>query len=99
LLLGAADRDSSRFDCPAEFQAERPNAREHVAFGRGPHSCPGAPLVRAEARITLEHLLDRFDEISISEEHHGPPHDRRFVYTPSYIMQGVDELHLELTQS
>jgi cytochrome P450 len=99
LLLGAADRDPDRFECPAEFEVARPNAREHVAFGRGPHSCPGAPLVRAEARITLEHLLDRFEDLSISEKHHGPPENRRFVYTPSYIMQGVEELHVEFKLS
>ncbi len=97
LLLGAADRDARRFECPAEFQPGRANAREHVAFGRGPHSCPGGPLVRAEARITLERVLDRLGEFRISEAHHGPPGARRFDFTPSYIIQGVDRLHLEFT--
>jgi cytochrome P450 len=95
LLLGAADRDACRFECPAEFHPDRANAREHVAFGRGPHSCPGGPLVRAEARITLERVLDRMSDIRISESHHGPPDARRFDFTPSYIIQGVDALHLE----
>ena len=95
LLLGAADRDARRFECPAEFDADRANAREHVAFGRGPHSCPGGPLVRAEARITLERVLDRLGEFHISEARHGPPGARRFDFTPSYIIQGVDRLHLE----
>ncbi len=95
LLLGAADRDDRRFECPADFRVDRANAREHVAFGRGVHSCPGGPLVRAEARITLGRMLDRLADIRISESQHGPAGDRRFDYTPSFILQGVQALHLE----
>jgi cytochrome P450 len=97
LLIGAADRDGRRFDCPAEFDMDRPNVREHVAFGRGVHSCPGAPLVRADGRITLERMLDRLGNIEISEARHGPPGARRYDYTPTYILRGVEALHLEFT--
>jgi cytochrome P450 len=40
LLNGAANRDSRRFECPHEFRAYRPNAMDHIAFGRGMHACP-----------------------------------------------------------
>ena len=33
------------------FDPARKNARQHLAFGRGIHSCPGAPLARAETRV------------------------------------------------
>src|SRR4051794_29650482 len=33
LLNGAANRDPRRFECPAEFHADRENAQSHVAFG------------------------------------------------------------------
>jgi cytochrome P450 len=98
VLLPATDRDPNRFACPAEFHADRDNAREHIAFGRGAHSCPGAPLVRADARVTLEHMLDRVDNIHISEAEHGPPGARRYDYTNSWILRGVDALHLEFDQ-
>ena len=78
LLNGAANRDPRRFECPAEFRIDRPNAKEHIAFGRGAHSCPGGPLARAEGRISLERILDRMRDIRLSEEHHGPVGDRRF---------------------
>src|SRR5947209_4803092 len=58
LLNGAANRDPRRFECPAEFRVDRPNAQAHVAFGRGAHSCPGGPLARAESRISIERILD-----------------------------------------
>jgi cytochrome P450 len=96
LLVQAANRDPERFACPAQFQIDRQNAREHVAFGRGIHSCPGGPLVRADARITLDLMLTRFQQFRISEVHHGPPADRHYDYTPSWILRGLRALHLEL---
>jgi len=95
LLNGAANRDPRRFECPAEFHLDRPNAQSHVAFGRGHHSCPGGPLARAEGRVSLERILDRTRNIRISEEHHGPEGDRRFSYEPTWILRGLTNLHLE----
>ena len=97
LLNGAANRDPRRFECPAEFQVDRPNAKEHLAFGRGAHSCPGGPLARAEGRISIERILDRMRDIRLSEEHHGPPAARHFDYEPTWVLRGLHELHIEFT--
>jgi cytochrome P450 len=97
MVLAAADRDPEHFLRADEFWPERANAREHLAFGRGAHSCPGAPLVRAEAKVTIDRILDRMADIEISEVHHGPSGARQFRYTPSYITQGVEELHIRFT--
>jgi cytochrome P450 len=97
LLNGAANRDPERFECPAEFRIDRPNLREHVAFGRGVHSCPGGPLARAEARISFERILDRMRDIRLSEEHHGPAGSRRFHYEPTWVLRGLHDLHIEYT--
>lgn len=95
MLNGAANRDPRRFECPHAFDVDRPNVQAHIAFGRGVHSCPGGPLARAEARISLERILDRLRDIRLSEEHHGPPGDRRFRYEPTWILRGLTKLHLE----
>jgi len=97
VLLGAANRDPRRFDEPNAFVADRPNARAHVAFGHGAHTCPGAPLARAEARVALERLLDRLDDIRISEAHHGPADARHYEYEPTFVLRGLRRLHLEFT--
>jgi cytochrome P450 len=97
LLNGAANRDPGRFECPAEFRADRPNTMDHLAFGRGHHSCPGGPLARAEGRISIERILDRMRDIRLSAEHHGPEGDRRFDYAPTWVLRGLSELHLEFT--
>ena len=97
VVNGAANRDPRRFDQPDEFRVDRPNAREHVAFGHGIHTCPGAPLARAEGRVSIERLLDRMADIRISEAEHGPPDDRRYRYVPTFILRGLTHLHLEFT--
>jgi cytochrome P450 len=97
VLAAGANRDPRRFTDPDTFDPARANARQHITFGRGIHSCPGAPLARAETRIALERLLDRTAEISISEERHGPPGARRFSYIPTYILRGLIDLNLEFT--
>jgi cytochrome P450 len=95
VINGAANRDPRRFEDPDTFDPERKNARQHLAFGRGIHSCPGAPLARAETRVGLERLLDRTTDIRIGEPHHGPAEGRRYRYIPTYILRGLTELHLE----
>jgi cytochrome P450 len=97
ILNGAASRDPRRFECPAEFRVDRANARQHLAFGHGIHTCPGAPLARSEGRISIERLLDRTADIKISEEAHGPADARRYEYIPTYMFRGLTELHLEYT--
>jgi cytochrome P450 len=98
LLPGASNRDPRKFENPHEFRPDRGNVREHVAFGRGPHSCPGAPLARAEARISMNRLLDRMANIRISEEMHGPADDRKYEYDATFIMRGLSALHVEFDQ-
>ncbi len=97
VLNGAANRDPRRFADPAAFDAARANARHHLAFGRGIHTCPGAPLARAEARVAIERILDRTAAITISERAHGPADARRYRYLPTFILRGLTRLHLEFT--
>ena len=95
LLNSAINRDPRRFECPAEFRVDRPNSQSHMAFGRGHHSCPGGPLARAEARISMERILERMRNIRLNEEEHGPPGERRFRYEPTWILRGLTKLHIE----
>jgi cytochrome P450 len=97
IMLGSANRDPRRFELPNELRLDRTNALEHVAFGRGTHACPGAPLARAESRVSLERILDRMGGIHLSEEHHGPPGERRFDWEPTFLLRRVKAVHVKFT--
>ncbi len=56
--IGSANRDDSVFADPHRFSIDRPNQKDHLSFGCGPHVCPGAYLARLEGRIALDALLD-----------------------------------------
>jgi len=99
LCLGAANRDPRKFENPNEFRIDRKNVREHIAFGRGIHTCAGAPLARVEGQVTINRLLDRTRDIVISAAKHGAPSNRQYRYEPTFLMRGLTELHIEFTQA
>jgi cytochrome P450 len=80
--IASANRDESVYTEPHEFLLDRPDPRNHLAFGGGPHICPGASLARLEARVAVNVFLDRvasvrpvapgrYDEVPVSWAH-GP---------------------------
>ena len=95
VVNAAANRDPALFPDPDTFDPERPNARQHVAFGRGIHTCPGAPLARTEGVISLTRILERMADIRIDESVHGPADARQYSYVPTYILRGLTKLHIE----
>jgi cytochrome P450 len=97
MCIGAMNRDPRKFENPHTFQLDRKNARDHLAFARGIHSCIGAPLARAELKVTLERLFDRTADIRIDDTKHGPAGSRIFNYDPSFVVRGLSELYLTFT--
>ena len=82
-------------DDRASEAPSRGNVRDHIAFGRGPHACPGAPLARIEAKVGIERLFDHFEHIALDPDRYGA--QPRYEYLRSYILRGLSELHLRLT--
>ncbi|MFI5043808.1 MAG: cytochrome P450, partial [Acidimicrobiales bacterium] len=97
VVVGAANRDPRRFEDPNELRVDRPNARQHLAFGHGAHVCVGAPLARVSARVGIETLLSRLATITISASEHGPAGARTYRHVPTYISRSLRSLHLEFT--
>jgi len=88
VFFGAANRDPREFPNPDEFRLDR-DLRSQVSFGMGIHYCLGAPLARAEARISLNAFLDRFPALMRGEA----PAVRQ---TQSPIVFGFQQLPLVL---
>jgi cytochrome P450 len=59
LVYASANRDEAVFPEGDAFVLDRPNIKDHIAFGGGPHTCPGAPLARMMFRLSLEETLAR----------------------------------------
>jgi cytochrome P450 len=88
--LASANRDARIYDDPDEFRLDRPGARDHLAFGGGPHVCPGASLARLEGRIALEVFLDRVDMAHVDEQYRREP-------VPVFWANGPKQLPVTLT--
>lgn len=57
LTYASANRDDAVFPDADQFILNRPNIRDHIAFGVGPHRCAGVNLARMELRVMIEELL------------------------------------------
>jgi cytochrome P450 len=90
VCLASANRDETYYDEPQNFRLGRPNPRDHLSFGVGPHVCPGATLARMEVRVVLEQLLDMVESITLSTEHEP-------AFNPVFFAHGMKSLWVELT--
>lgn len=97
--LTGGNHDPRRFEDPDTFDIDRPGLRDNIAFSKGPHGCPGAPLARMESRIAIERLLARTSAFHLSKAHHGPAGERRFNFVPTYTFRSLIDLHIEFTSS
>jgi cytochrome P450 len=65
ICYGAHGRDPGVHEKPDVFDIDREN-KDHVAFGLGPHFCPGSRLALLEARIALPALFERFPQLQLA---------------------------------
>jgi cytochrome P450 len=88
--LASANRDERTYEDPDTFRLDRPSARDHLAFGGGPHVCPGASLARLEGRVALEVFLDRVASVQVHEGYRREP-------VPVFWANGPRHLPVSLT--
>lgn len=87
----SANRDENVFDDSEAFDIERRKAGAHLAFGSGPHHCPGAPLARQEMYSAFSILLNRLGDIRTENP------DEPFLHVPSSFLRGLETLNLTFT--
>ena len=71
LCLGAANRDTERWDDPDAFDPYR-TTRPSLAFGGGPHVCIGQHVARAEMSVAINALLDRLPGLRLDPDETPP---------------------------
>ncbi len=86
----SANRDERLFPKPDQFNPDRANLREHLAFGKGTHYCIGAALARLEATVALSEFSKRISTISLAS-------DNEFDYSKNPLLRGLSHLYLEIT--
>jgi cytochrome P450 len=67
LMLGAANRDPSRWERPEDFDMAR-EFKANLGFGFGRHSCMGINLARLETEIFINKLLDAIPDYQLVAE-------------------------------
>jgi cytochrome P450 len=65
IAIPAANHDEQVYADAARFDLHR-DAHQHLAFGAGPHRCPGAPLARLEMEFALPALFARFPDLRLA---------------------------------
>ncbi len=86
LALASGNRDEAHFGPDADrFDVSRANAGDHLTFGMGPHLCLGAGLARAEARIVIETLFDRFETAGLAPGYRFEPLPSFWEYGPTRL--------------
>ena len=89
--LASANRDESTYVDPDALRLDRPSPKDHLAFGGGPHVCPGAALARLEGRIAIEVFLDRVGSARLADGY-------RRELVPVFWANGPRSLPAKLTE-
>ena len=88
LGYASANRDENVFDNSELLDIERKKAGAHLAFGSGPHHCPGAALARQELYSTFIILLQRIKNIRTVNP------NEPFHHIPHGFLRGLKEMKL-----
>ena len=80
----AGNHDPQRVADPDHLDLERRPQSTHLAFGRGPHFCIGAPLARLAATVAIERLAARLPGLQLA----GPASR----WLPDYHLRHLDQL-------
>jgi cytochrome P450 len=85
LSIGSANRDGDVFPDPNGFDPDRPNLKGHVAFGSGPHVCPGSALARLELRLALSCWCDAVETFQLAPGFKWEPLETGMLHGPKHL--------------
>ncbi|MFI8942414.1 cytochrome P450 [Streptomyces syringium] len=78
--MPAATHDPAHYPEPSRFDIHR-TTDSSLAFGAGPHACPGAPLARLFLHTAFEALFTRFPDLTLATPNYEIPWEGDLVFT------------------
>jgi len=92
-IWGSGGRDPEVFDNADEIDIDRPNLREHMGFGHGPHFCAAAELARLESKIAFTKIFAAWSDFEVDEERSDLGH------LPSFSTHGRRKVVFRFTRA
>lgn len=88
IVMGAANRDETKFEDPDRLDVTRANKREHLSFAFGAHHCLGAALARLEGEVVFTTLIERFPNARLLDD--------QPTYAGSAMLRAIQSLPTDL---
>jgi len=83
----SGNRDESVFPDAERLIIDRPNARQHVAFGFGIHRCMGNRLAEMQLKILWEEIMARFHTVEVVDD---------VIRLPNNFIRGIQDVPVRL---
>jgi cytochrome P450 len=90
MCIGSGNRDDSVFADADEYRLDR-EKHDHLAFGSGPHICPGASLARLELRTALRQFTERVVAFHLADGYEYDPLPTAMLQGPRRLPIVIDE--------
>jgi cytochrome P450 len=87
LCWASGNRDANRFVDPGEFNMDRTQLNQHLAFGTGIHYCIGALLARQEMKCAIRQVVNSVESIELAV-----PQDELDLSDTMVILRGLKSL-------
>jgi cytochrome P450 len=87
LCWASGNRDPQRFAQADQFDLDRVNTRQHLAFGTGAHFCLGSMLARQEMKYAVKEIVNSVDSLELAL-----PADQLDLSTTMVILRGLKSL-------
>jgi cytochrome P450 len=67
VMLGVACHDPKVFPEPYKFDIDRPNVKDHLAFGYGMHTCIGNAITRNVVPLLIQKVVERMPNLKLAD--------------------------------